>query len=459
MFDGFKSEHQYLDAGQWLNNSRLVFPLAVNEQTGEILDNTRIAKHEGLTFRVYNPNSPNKYYNELLGSLHKYHNAGDHNTNDFLFKDVIKAVNVLAIQFDVKPETSVLRGLEIGVNVALPFPVIRLLKAVICHGGVPFQPLDKQGAKKGLLCHKYEYKIKIYDKTSEAPTGTKNLLRFEIKVNRMRYLEPYGIKYLSDITNPDKVARLGILLLEMFSSIIMYDANSIQPKQLTTAKQLKLSNWKNANYWQGLNRKQRYNQRLQFDSLLADHNANTTHFVVADLIRQKWLNLIGAKHKNRVRFHHDFTSSEKPKQGTFSQLEYRVKTSFSNSLNEGKEKTVCKSCERDLSGQKNGSTFCSEKLYGKVAKKCRNKDSNKRYRFKQLIKTAMEQNGMIAVSYTDQNGNSYTDTLHATEICITREWLEQIQSIKILENGETLAGGNAKEYLKINCQNFKQASI
>jgi hypothetical protein len=38
----------------------------------------------------------------------------------------------------------------------------------------------------------------------------------------------------------------------------------------------------------------------------------------------------------------------------------------------------CKSCGRDISNQKKGSVFCSERMFGKVAKGCRNKDSNPR---------------------------------------------------------------------------------
>ncbi|HEY8401336.1 MAG TPA: hypothetical protein VIK89_08745 [Cytophagaceae bacterium] len=50
-------------------------------------------------------------------------------------------------------------------------------------------------------------------------------------------------------------------------------------------------------------------------------------------------------------------------------------------------KRYCKSCGRDISGQKLNSVFCSEKIFGKEAKKCRNKDSNPRNHVKRKIES------------------------------------------------------------------------
>ena len=50
------------------------------------------------------------------------------------------------------------------------------------------------------------------------------------------------------------------------------------------------------------------------------------------------------------------------------------------------EERKCFSCGRNISNQKKGSKFCSEKVYGKEAKRCRNVDSNPRNNFKQREK-------------------------------------------------------------------------
>ncbi len=42
----------------------------------------------------------------------------------------------------------------------------------------------------------------------------------------------------------------------------------------------------------------------------------------------------------------------------------------------------CSTCGRDITDQKKGSVFCSEKLYGKQAKKSRNKNSNPKNNYK-----------------------------------------------------------------------------
>ena len=46
------------------------------------------------------------------------------------------------------------------------------------------------------------------------------------------------------------------------------------------------------------------------------------------------------------------------------------------------EYQFCITCGRDISSQKKGSKFCSEMLYGREAKKCRNRDSNPRNNLK-----------------------------------------------------------------------------
>ena len=45
------------------------------------------------------------------------------------------------------------------------------------------------------------------------------------------------------------------------------------------------------------------------------------------------------------------------------------------------DKRYCKTCGLDISQQDARSQFCSERLFGKDAKRCRNRDSNPRNNF------------------------------------------------------------------------------
>jgi hypothetical protein len=79
MIDGTKILNLPVIIEELLNNRYILFPIHVNEKDGEILNNTRFAKYKDLTFSIKNNNV------KLNGSLHKYHNNGIHNYNDFHF--------------------------------------------------------------------------------------------------------------------------------------------------------------------------------------------------------------------------------------------------------------------------------------------------------------------------------------------------------------------------------------
>ncbi len=57
---------------------------------------------------------------------------------------------------------------------------------------------------------------------------------------------------------------------------------------------------------------------------------------------------------------------------------------------------------------------------------------------------------MLRITYRDQNGGcTYTDTLGAKEISITREWLDRVISVDVLKpQTSTLTDIEAKEYLQ-----------
>lgn len=130
----------------------------------------------------------------------------------------------------------------------------------------------------------------------------------------------------------------------------------------------------------------------------------------------------------------------------------------SEEMKNADKRRYCKCCGRDITHQRKDSVFCSEKYFGKEAKKCRNKDSNRRMIIKRKIKNAMEKEKMMQVVYVDSNGLEYSDILEAREINVSREWLERVKSVSVLDGTEeTQTGENAKEYIsKLMCNNKKE---
>lgn len=55
---------------------------------------------------------------------------------------------------------------------------------------------------------------------------------------------------------------------------------------------------------------------------------------------------------------------------------------------------ICVTCGRDITDQKSGSQFCSEKVFGKEAKKCRNQNSNRRNNYRRKVEN-IENKGVL----------------------------------------------------------------
>lgn len=63
----------------------------------------------------------------------------------------------------------------------------------------------------------------------------------------------------------------------------------------------------------------------------------------------------------------------------------------------------------------------------------------------------IEQN-FIAITYRMATGESYTDTLHPSELSVKKDWLDKVEQINILpitatDEPQTLEGQPAKDYI------------
>ena len=290
MFDGIKLYCPYIEPKQWIFSPLLELPMLVSEKTGEILKQTRVSKYNGLYFKLI----PSKIHNNLIykeinGSLAKYYNNGKHNNYDYTQSNLKETIQNLISNFSLIPEQTEIKRLEFGVNIELPENITakKVLKAVISHGNKRFADLNIQNVKLGRVCSRTDYDIKLYDKGKQAKTGETNILRVEIKIKRLRSLEPYGIKTLADLENKTKTIKLGQLLADRFGELIFYD-NSIDKTQLTLHQQIKLLTWVNPMYWGGLHRNERKRQRQQLNNYMLQFSSSTLQKDIQKLIIKKW---------------------------------------------------------------------------------------------------------------------------------------------------------------------------
>jgi hypothetical protein len=286
---------------------------------------------------------------------------------------------------------------------------------------------------------------------------------------------------MADLTNMGKMYSLLNILTDVLQSIVFFDY-AIDQKKLSKRELSQYLVLGNPVYWETMSKYQLTRNRSRLNDLLTSHSKQHLKPLLNGLLIEGWNGLFTGypEAENLQPFHQLSESHNRHKNATFSHLEYigeKVAGKNSNKLQENEQEikgttllniskeyeniysaknaqkqSYCKSCGRDVSDQRPGSLFCSERIYGRIAKACRNKNSNRRRDLKRIISKAMSIQNFIAVTY--QIGiQTYTDTLHPSELDVTKKWLDRITRIDILptargEKPETLMGNKAKEYVQ-----------
>ena len=339
-------------------NPELVFKTEVVNATGE--ETKQIAKYRGLEFFIY-PN--NKIVIE--GSIHKYKNEGEHNFDDFSIYHLSESINEICEKFSFDPREAIIHGLEFGVNIITEIDPTNILKMIVCHGNKSVNTMTVKGAGKGIVCERTNNRVKIYNKSLHYKQR-ENILRIEDKIIRMRYIKDLNIKCLHDLTKPNKLIQLGKILNEMFEKVIIHEPIKIES---LTKPELKLyDNCGNPRFWTGLNRSQRHKKLIQYNRLIENKSLLNLKQTLSNQVAEKWQELLKSGDENtRIKHRQKGDENTRSILGNCSQ-----KVNESNDLKE----RHCLTCGRDISKQKKGSKFCSEKLFGKEVKQCRNKVSN-----------------------------------------------------------------------------------
>jgi hypothetical protein len=353
------------------------------ENTGEVKEQSAI--YLGLEFKLV---SNRHFY--ITGSLHKFWNnlngRGEQNFNDFNFSNLVEVIKELYHSFNLLPENCILENLEFGVNISPKGSVQDILRSAILHKGKPFTH-EYLPNKYYRVCEYQQYLIKIYDKGIQY-SRPENILRFEVKVRRMKYLKNTGIKTLADLLDTAKLALLGAILASNFIDILFFDntiPNSIQHSLLTQGQApifwLKLHESNYNNY---------YKKRIRFKDLVKKHGTQDFQEIVGGLVTQKWNELLTSTPKTLQELtgveKTDITEinhSDKGLKPIIFQPLINTQESGAEAPDKEMAPRYCITCGRDISNQRPTSKFCSAKYVGYLAAhKCRNADSNPRNRIK-----------------------------------------------------------------------------
>jgi len=353
---------------KWENNPHLDFTFIVSEKTGEISTDKKEAKSQtkGLTFTISDRNTLQSCY--LRGSLHKEHNGI--NFDRFTFDNLQTVINRLQTQYHINPATTYIHSLEIEINLYLKYSPKQFIKSLISHKKQPFIPINKTAQTLGKIAVYDDHSIKFYDKARQVGIKGMNILRFGVKVSKMRYLQPYGIKTLADLQDINKVYRLGEILYKTIPEIVFYDYKADTSK-LTELQALKYTQYSNPNYWQMLNRKQRYKAKIQYKKLSEKVQATAFNIMLLKWFSFEWQQLFDSKKKGTFTpFENKMTEQKK---GTFTHFICKVQVSPDNlagdtknikektTLNSKLKKQKCIVCGCDISHKKQGAKYCSKK--------------------------------------------------------------------------------------------------
>lgn len=227
MIDFIKFELHGANVKKLESNRFLEFKTLVSTATGE-LSRFRTAYYKGLKFTIIDPIEKYPYHKVTVeGSLHKYWNNGKHNFNDFGAKDILTVLKELKRKFNIIPENSILKQLEIGVNIKTPYPTKKILTSCIQHKKTPFKSIFVKDEGEYIQAWHQRYLIKIYDKrkhySSKGYKFNTDVMRFEIKYTKMSFWHDKDVFTLEDLLNKDFGLNCVTMLSEKWMEILFYD--------------------------------------------------------------------------------------------------------------------------------------------------------------------------------------------------------------------------------------------
>lgn len=189
----------------------------------------------------------------IRGSLHEFKNNGEHNADDYFMSDFKNTLNQLYADIGLNADVTPVQGFEFGVNIKLPINPNKVLERIILHKS----RIAAVRAKNYIEFQYEQYSVKIYNKSELAniePYNSENILRVEIKVNKMTYVREKGVHctVLSDLLEIHSQKRMEQILIEAIQDCLFVDFTTKEIKTLSTENQIKCAKYANPMYWSDL---------------------------------------------------------------------------------------------------------------------------------------------------------------------------------------------------------------
>jgi len=247
--------------------------------------------HEGfyknMKFEVFEPSLKIK----VTGSIHKFFNNGEHNWNDFDRLSLYDTLHDFCQEFDIDPAKSRIHSLEFGVNVNVPFDPSYFIKRVLNYKFAKIEQLIHKGELKDGITIKFaQFKLKIYNKSKQYGLSY-NLLRFEIKILKMQKLGSIRkVMFLTDLMNAEILRELGIVLLEEFDKLIIFEP--LDTRKMTEKEGLAFQRMSNRIFWYSIDRAGVRRESVTKYRRLVEKYDGKLQSKVSSLISLKWQDLL-----------------------------------------------------------------------------------------------------------------------------------------------------------------------
>lgn len=254
---------------------------------------------------------------KIRGNLHYYFNQGKHNANDFYFQNVCECINEICAILHISPNKTFLRGFEFGVNINLAFPLKMLFESLLCLKNVNVKKKEDTNIDFYVFEFK-QYYLKFYDKGAMADIEKKPILRFEVHVSKMQWIQKYipTIQTLADLQNINNFHVLQKILLELVKDVLI-----IEQMETLTMKKSEQTSWQNLTEkrnWIGLSPEQRRNKKKSFETMTTKFKTSSYKEDLYKLIFQKtdellYNNTIKLQSTETINYDlisHDFTEWE-----------------------------------------------------------------------------------------------------------------------------------------------------
>jgi hypothetical protein len=381
----------------WEANPLLIFATKVDEQTGEIISNTKVAFFKGLHFYLIPSTISTITHCILRGSLPKYYNNGKDNGYDYSLEMLISTIQDLKTRFHIDPFKAIVQNFEYGVNVSINQPPKTIVRGLRAYQNDCFTLLRLDEVFTGKQLQRQEYQYKIYDKGIQLPKKQQNLLRVELAIKSTKKSKTYGIRVLADLVEVDKLNNVKPDLIKIWNEMIFYDSG-MKWRLMNKKQKEKMLYYLDATNWLKFNRKQRFRAKALFTELINEFCASTSQSEILKKIILK-IEVLEAKKGNALR--NLFEGYEAEKRERFTHLDKGVKrgqNELEKPTPKNNKKSVkikhpkCKNCSTDISHKKNGSIYCG--------KSCNNASQARKRRKARRQNTTIENNNLQSLIKT-----------------------------------------------------------